>query len=215
MDTKEQELVERLCAHTGSLHKGLNTMVNYRRNAVLVPLVQQQDGWGLLFEVRAQTLKWQPGEICFPGGRIESEDVKMADTALRETYEEIGIPPEDINVLGALNPVISPIGAEIYPVLGTVKSLAKLKVSKAEVDSTFVAPLEFFYNTKPRVGVAEIATRITDCFPLDLVGSYPTDWRVRNSYKMYFYQYEQHLIWGLTAHITRTFLKQYEDILRK
>ena len=66
--------------------------------AVLLPLVETKDGPGILFEARAQTLDWQPGDICFPGGGYECKDKNFAVTASREVQEELGLPVKWIGV---------------------------------------------------------------------------------------------------------------------
>ena len=63
-------------------------------SAVLLPLRWTRHGWEILFEVRAATMKWQPGDICFPGGHREETDASFCATALRETREELGIPED-------------------------------------------------------------------------------------------------------------------------
>ena len=61
-------------------------------SAVLLPLRQGPEGWEILFEVRSAAIKWQPGDICFPGGHKEKGDADFVATALRETEEELAIP---------------------------------------------------------------------------------------------------------------------------
>ena len=68
--------------------------------AVLLPLVKKEDGIHILFEERALTLNRQPGDICFPGGKVDFEDVNEEYTAIRETIEELGLKRDDIG--GAL-----------------------------------------------------------------------------------------------------------------
>ena len=70
--------------------------------AVLVPLVEGPEGPSLLFEVRASTLAHQPGEVCFPGGRVEPGE-SPKDCALRETFEELAIPPGEVELIAPLD----------------------------------------------------------------------------------------------------------------
>ena len=64
------------------------------RSAVLIPLIQVDGEWHILFEVRSLTMRKQPGDISFPGGRIDKTDPTPLAAALRETYEELGINPK-------------------------------------------------------------------------------------------------------------------------
>ena len=82
-------------------------------SAVLVPLVKMNGEYHLLFQKRAATIR-QGGDICFPGGRFEMGiDKDFKDTALRETFEELGIERKDIKVLGQLDTYVAPIGTII------------------------------------------------------------------------------------------------------
>lgn len=85
--------------------------------AVLCPFVEQPDGLHLLFEVRAATLRRQPGEVCFPGGMQEPGETPEV-CALRETWEEMGIPREEIRVFGKSDFLCSHRGFLLQPVLG-------------------------------------------------------------------------------------------------
>lgn len=191
----------------------MENMVPYKKSAVLVPLVEEDGKIGVLFEVRAKTLAFQPGEICFPGGRIEESDQDYEQTVWRECAEELGIGKPELEIIGQLNPLVSPMGMEVYPYLGVIKDTSKLKLNVGEVDSTFVVPLEFFYNTEPRTTLSEVGTRSAPDFPSDLVPNYPREWKLRSKYKVYFYVYGGHVIWGLTAHILRLFLDKYKEVL--
>ena len=90
------------------------------RYAVLVPLVQGEDGLSLLYEVRARSMKRQPGEVCFPGGRMERGETAQ-ECALRETQEELGIPASAIRVLGQLDFLAHRANFIMYPVLALVE----------------------------------------------------------------------------------------------
>ena len=88
--------------------------------AVLVPLVERPEGLCLLYEVRASSLDArQPGEVCFPGGRMEAGEDPVA-CALRETWEELAIPPEKVEVVARLDFLTHQGGFVMYPVLGVV-----------------------------------------------------------------------------------------------
>ena len=183
------------------------------RFAVLVPLVRREDGLHLLYEVRARSLSSQPGEVCFPGGRMEPGETPV-ECALRETQEELGIPPHAIRVLGQLDFLVHRSGFIMYPVLGLVEEQAAdaMRLNPPEVDETFFVPLshlrshppvEYSYGMEPRMG---------EDFPYALLGITPEyNWRVRQE-KGVVWPWQGHAIWGLTAKITAhllSVLKEY------
>ena len=85
------------------------------RSAVLIPLVQVDGEWHILFEVRSFTMRKQPGDISFPGGRIDATDPTPLAAALRETYEELGVDPKTVTLVGQLSPYIASPAFVIYP----------------------------------------------------------------------------------------------------
>ena len=90
-----------------------------RAFAVLVPLVEREDGIRVLYEVRALTLRRQPGEVCFPGGHMEVGETPE-QCALRETEEELGIPMDKIRVLGRLDFIAHRANFIMYPILALI-----------------------------------------------------------------------------------------------
>ena len=87
--------------------------------AVLVPLVERPEGLCLLYEVRADTLGRQPGEVCFPGGRLEPGEDAVS-CALRETWEELAIPPRAVHILGRLDFIAHRAGFLMHAVAAKV-----------------------------------------------------------------------------------------------
>ncbi|HWR41625.1 CoA pyrophosphatase [Sporomusa sp.] len=180
---------------------------DYLQAAVTVPLVDIDGQPSVLFEVRSGKLQWQPGEICFPGGRIEAADNSPLHAAVRETIEELGVQPDDIEVLGPLDIMVSPIGVMIYPFAVYISSALPLAHNTAEVAEVFTVPLDFLLNTKPHVASMEMATKPLTGFPFDLLPSdYPQGYRRRAKYPVLFYQYKHYVIWGLTARVLEDFL---------
>ena len=110
--------------------------------AVLVPLVEREGELCLLYEVRAKTLRRQPGEVCFPGGRMEPGETPEA-CALRETWEELAIPSGAVKLLGRLDFIAHRANFLMWPVLGVVDSgaLVRMVPSPAEVGEVFFVPL--------------------------------------------------------------------------
>jgi 8-oxo-dGTP pyrophosphatase MutT (NUDIX family) len=97
---------------------------------------------------RGRHLRLHPGEIAFPGGKREREDVSPWATALREADEETGIHHEDVTPLGELEPMLTSSGFEVHPCIGKIPAELDLTIDPAEFDSVFKAPLEWFADHK-------------------------------------------------------------------
>ena len=111
-----------------------------RLAAVLLPLVQ---GDRLVLTRRTEHLSRHPGEISFPGGLAHEEDADLAATALRETREELGLPPEEVEVLGALVPVHTFVSSIlIVPFVGLVAGDPVFAPSEAEIAEVLAYPLD-------------------------------------------------------------------------
>ncbi|MDB5987605.1 MAG: CoA pyrophosphatase [Nevskia sp.] len=112
-----------------------------RPAAVLVPLIMRDDGVHLLLTRRSELLRNHKGQISFPGGSRDSGDVSFAATALREAYEEVGLPPASVEIIGYLDdyPVLS--GFRITPVVGIVGQVFAPALATAEVAEMFDLPL--------------------------------------------------------------------------
>jgi 8-oxo-dGTP pyrophosphatase MutT (NUDIX family) len=112
--------------------------------AVLIPLVNREKGIQILFTQRTAHLDDHAGQICFPGGRAEPGDASRAETALRETEEEIGLVRGSIVPLGTLPDHEMPSGFRITPVVGWIEPPFSLNLDPFEVAGAFEAPLEHF-----------------------------------------------------------------------
>ena len=176
--------------------------------AVLCPFVEQPDGLHLLFEVRAAALRRQPGEVCFPGGMQEPGETPEV-CALRETWEELGIPREEIRVFGKSDFLCSHRGFLLQPVLAAVSpaGLAALCPSPAEVAEVFTVPLRFFQETEPEVYAYTQEPVVQPDFPFAAVGVVPDYPFARGRVEVPVWHYETHPIWGITARIVRSVLR--------
>jgi 8-oxo-dGTP pyrophosphatase MutT (NUDIX family) len=150
-----------------------------RPAAVLVPVVRREAGLTILLTQRADHLYDHAGQISFPGGRSEAGDASPAATALREAYEEIGLPHSHVEVLGFLPEYITVTGYHVTPVVGLVGSPPALSLDAFEVAEAFEVPLAFILDP----GNHQRNT-------LQYQG------RTRHYYAM---PYEQRYIWGATA----------------
>jgi 8-oxo-dGTP pyrophosphatase MutT (NUDIX family) len=105
------------------------------RAAVLVPLVEHGGRLHVVLTRRRSDMRKHAGEIAFPGGRSDPEDPSPTATALREAHEEVGLPPANVEVLGALSPVGTFVtGFAVYPVVGWVDHPGEWQLSPREVD---------------------------------------------------------------------------------
>lgn len=175
-------------------------------SSVLIPLIKIDDSYHIIFCKRSMELKHQPGDICFPGGKREGNETAL-ETALRETYEEIGVPCENIEILGQPDFVVTAYGAVITPFVGLIKNMTmeNLVINTDEVAEIFTVPLEFFINTEPEAHYTKIKQEIPDDFPFEyIVGGKNYPWSVGN-YPQYFYFYKDYVIWGFTARIIKNF----------
>jgi 8-oxo-dGTP pyrophosphatase MutT (NUDIX family) len=109
--------------------------------AVLVPIIEHSGSLSVLLTQRSTHLKNHPGQISFPGGRIEASDAGPLEAALRETEEEIGLSREHVRFVGYLDPHLVLTGFWITPVVAFVRPGFELKLDQREVASTFEVPL--------------------------------------------------------------------------
>ena len=105
------------------------------RAAVLVPILADTSGVRILLTERARGLSSHGGEVAFPGGKEDRTDHSLEFTALRENEEELGIPAEDVDVIGSLRPVVSKHGLLVKPYVGIVRQGIRLRPNPDEIAS--------------------------------------------------------------------------------
>ncbi len=115
--------------------------------SVLFPIVLRENGPSVLLTQRNEHLKDHPGQISFPGGRVEPEDSSPAHTALREAQEEIGLAPAHIEIVGYLPEYRTGTGFRVMPVVGLVRPPFELRPDPHEVAEIFEVPLAFLMDS--------------------------------------------------------------------
>jgi len=114
--------------------------------AVLVPLVNRPQGLQVLLTQRSADLPDHPGQISFPGGRVEPDDASLAAAALREATEEVGLSAPQVTVLGHLSEYETVTGFRVTPVVGWVEPPLVLTPDPVEVAAVFEVPLAFLLD---------------------------------------------------------------------
>jgi 8-oxo-dGTP pyrophosphatase MutT (NUDIX family) len=160
--------------------------------AVLVALFAQDDELFAVLTRRRDDLRRHPGEISFPGGRHDPADANLQATALREAHEEIGLPPDAVQILGALQPTPTiATGYAVYPFVGLIEPGQAWKLSPREVAEVLELPLTAIRAGYSRRWLIRRGIPIrTDTFTVDEV-----------------------LIWGATARILADLLDRVDPLL--
>lgn len=170
-----------------------NKMSEQPNAAVLLPLFRHDGEWTLLMTRRALHLRHHPGQLSFPGGRIEAGESSAA-AALREAYEETGIAPAAVRLLGQLPPINTSTGFIVQPWLGLLDQLPALQLQQDEVDSVLLLPLHEALSARRR------QTEV---------------WSLRGKQqRLHFIPWQQHLIWGASAEILYLLAQQVEAPMR-
>lgn len=157
----------------------------HRRACVLIPLIRTATGWSILFTRRSENLAAHGGQIAFPGGSVESGESLEAAT-LREAEEEVGIPPQHVELIGRLDDVITHSGFLVAPFAGVIHEPIDYVMQEAEVVEIFEVPLEALLDVRnPEVRYVPFREK---------------------RYPAYFYRYGEYEIWGLTGRMLKAFL---------
>ena len=153
------------------------------RAAVLIPLLLKENGLSVLLTQRTNHLRDHAGQISFPGGRMDPEDLSPDDTALRESQEEIGLDPKRVEIIGYLPQYLTVSGYSVTPVVGLVQAQEEYVLDEFEVADVFEVPLHFLLdpaNHQIRLWQSEQGGR-----------------------RFYSIPYENRFIWGATAGMLR------------
>ena len=160
---------------------------------VLIPLHFRDDCWYVILNVRSEHVSQHQGEIAFPGGKLEPNDADMTACALRETWEEMGIKPEDVDVLGHMDAVLTRTNFLVWPTVGVVPHPYNFRLENREVAGVLQIPLQKLLSGEAVLHEA----RLNEYG--DLVH--------RKAYK-----HEEHLVFGATAWILSDLLELIEQM---
>lgn len=155
-----------------------------RQAAVVVGLVERENGLNVIFTKRAAHLKHHPGQVSFPGGKYEQSDPTLQHTALRELQEEIGIVKEQVKVIGQL-PALNTISKfSVTPIVALIDSDYEPKIDRNEVDSIFEVPAEYVFDQ------ANLHSHLVDFKKV--------------KHRVFAMPFKDQLIWGVTAQIVQS-----------
>lgn len=155
---------------------------------VLVPIIVRDGTLSVLLTQRASGLSQHAGQVSFPGGRMEAGDADVLATALRETFEEIGIAPQLVDVAGYLDTCPTVSGYAVTPVIGFVAHGYCLDIDRSEVEQVFEVPLNFLLQA----GNVQMTEREVDGFRMPVAE----------------FHYAERRVWGATANILVTLLEK-------
>lgn len=160
--------------------------------SVLLPLFFHEDELSIIFTERTDNVPTHKGQISFPGGSVDETDEDFAAAAVRETFEEVGILPEHIKILGQLSSYPTPAGFRIYPFAGYISQFSQ-NISLCEVSKVLIIPVRHLADEKNME-----------------IKNYS---RGETEYPMPNFYYENHTIWGATGMILKEFLDEIKDLL--
>ena len=171
------------------------TKADLKPAAVLVPIFCKNGEYHILFTRRTEKVKVHKGQISFPGGAYEEKDCTLLATALRESAEEIGLRPEDVEILGELDDSFSvPSNYSISPFVAQIPCPYKFEINEDEIDEIIEVPVSALVEDKHSTQVTEVRDDDADY--------------------THVYKYQGTVIWGATARIAHQFLEIFSQVNR-
>lgn len=183
----------------------INGYKNMKRYSVLIPLVYKDNSYSILFELRSKKMNNQPGEISFPGGKIEDNETPK-EACIRETCEEIGTNENNIKIISPLDIYVTHSNMIIHPYVGIIKNIDNLYINEAEVDHIFLVPIDYLLKYDPAYYINDVNIVPNTNFPYDKIPHKDKYKFAKGEYPVWFYEYNNYVIWGITARILENFL---------
>lgn len=172
-----------------------------KKAAVLIAIFQYDGKPHVILTERSKSLRTHAGQVALPGGKVDDSDSSIADAAIREAEEEIGLLSEHVQVVGTSLPVYSSVAELIvYPVVGYISNIAdvRLNISNDEVASIFAAPLQVFCETSQYTthGKYRFPKVEWNCHNYGILNS---DMEESETVKQLLCSDKKYVIWGITA----------------
>ncbi len=153
---------------------------------VLVLLYEKEGEYYVVFTKRTSNVEHHKGEISFPGGAFDQGDETVEYTALRETYEEVGVTAQDVEILGRLDDMVTRSNFAVTPIVGTMPYPYSFKINEIEVAELLEVPISHLLDRRNLIQETREFNGVT--------------------HVMQSYQYREHVIFGATAMMLRQFL---------
>ncbi|NNL20102.1 MAG: CoA pyrophosphatase [Ignavibacteriaceae bacterium] len=196
----------------------------YFNSAVLIPLFEKENELHVLFEKRATTIR-QGGEVSFPGGEFDPlADKNLAETAIRETTEELRIEKDKIIFLGRFGTLVAPMGVAVdaFTAYLEIDNIYAINFDKTEVEKIFSVPLNYFFNNRPdeynvrlevHPSVLDENGNPIELLPVGKLGlpeKYAKPW-TKGKHRVLVYKNTEEVIWGITAEIIFEFINHLKN----
>ena len=185
----EKELLNRKKSFVNDMSTNANSLYieekQYKIAAVLFPLIEKNKKLNIILTTRSKEVPSHPGQVCFPGGKLEKKDLDLIDCAKREAFEEVGIKNNQIKILGQIDNCITGTNYQVTPIIALIDSNFIPSIQETEVADLFEVPFDFFIdkNNLKRKNA---------------------DYKGKN-YSYYQYDWKNKKIWGSTARMIVNF----------
>lgn len=198
-------MIEKILKQLENNSPYINGWENMKRASVAIMMVRDKGEDYILFEVRSKKMRSQPGDIAFPGGKIDSGE-SPKDAVIREIEEELGLEENDFEIIAPLDLCVTHYDLLIHPFIGYINNLDNIKINENEVDKVFLVPIEFLIKNKPLIYENEVIVKRNKNFPYNLINQGKEYKFKSGKYPSIFYIYNEYVIWGLTAKIIENFI---------